>query len=78
LLLIGDTTGAIDQLELALAGNPRFVPARLNLGLALYRQGDHDGAKREWKECREQDPGNAQVAAYLALLESRGGARARG
>jgi tetratricopeptide (TPR) repeat protein len=75
LLLIGDTAGAIEQLDMALAGNPRFVPARLNLGLALYRQGDNEGAKREWKECREQDPGNAQVGAYLALLESRGGTR---
>jgi tetratricopeptide (TPR) repeat protein len=72
LLEIGDTAGAVDQLEIALAGNPRFVPARLNLGLALFRQGDHEGARREWKECREQDPANAQVAAYLALLESRG------
>jgi len=68
LLQTGDVAGAVDHLTVALAGNPRFVPARLNLGLALFRQGDRSGARREWEECREQDPSNPQVAAYLALL----------
>lgn len=72
LLQTGDLTGAVEQLATVLSGNPRFVPARLNLGLALYRQGDRSGAKREWEECREQEPGNAQVAAYLALLNATG------
>jgi len=70
LLQIGDVNGAVDQLTMALAGNPKFVPARLNLGLALFRQGDREGAKREWRECRAQDADNAQVAAFLALLEA--------
>jgi tetratricopeptide (TPR) repeat protein len=70
LLQIGDVAGAVDQLTLALAGNPRFVPARLNLGLALFRQGDRERARREWRECRAQEPDNPQVAAFLALLES--------
>jgi tetratricopeptide (TPR) repeat protein len=70
LLQVGDLAGAIEQLTMALTGNPRFVPARLNLGLALFRQGDRKGARREWEECRAQDPNNAQVAAFLALLES--------
>jgi len=77
LLQTGDTASAIEQLEMALAGNPRFVPARLNLGLALYRQGDHEGARREWNECRDQDPTNAQVAAYLALVEAGMGRQVR-
>ncbi len=70
LLQVGDLAGAVEQLSMALAGNPRFVPARLNLGLALYRQGDRSGARREWEECRAQDAENAQVAAYLALLDA--------
>jgi tetratricopeptide (TPR) repeat protein len=72
LLQTGDVGGAVDHLTVALAGNPRFVPARLNLGLALFRQGDRSGARREWEECRAQDPSNPQVAAYLALLDSGG------
>jgi len=72
LLQTGDVGGAVDHLTVALAGNPRFVPARLNLGLALFRQGDRSGARREWEECRAQDPSSPQVAAYLALLDSGG------
>ena len=73
LLQVGDLAGAIEQLNTALAGNPRFIPARLNLGLALYRQGDRAGARRQWEDCRVQDPENPQVAAYLALLDAAGG-----
>ena len=73
LLQNGDLAGAIEQLGMVLSGNPRFIPARLNLGLALYRQGDRAGARRAWEECRAQDPTNAQVAAYLALLDATGG-----
>jgi tetratricopeptide (TPR) repeat protein len=71
LLQVGDLNGAVEQLRTALAGNPRFVPARLNLGLALYRQGNRTGARREWDECRALEPGNPQVAAYLALLDQQ-------
>jgi tetratricopeptide (TPR) repeat protein len=73
LLNVGDLAGAIDQLNTALSGNPKFVPARLNLGLALFRQGNMPGARKHWEECRRQDPDNAQVAAYLALLDSASG-----
>jgi len=70
LLQVGDLAGAIEQLTTAISGNPKFVPARLNLGLALFRQGNMGGARKHWEECRRQDPENAQVAAYLALLDS--------
>ncbi|MGH7501440.1 MAG: tetratricopeptide repeat protein [Longimicrobiales bacterium] len=69
LLHVGDTTGAAEQLRTALSGNPRYIPARLNLGLALHRLGDRAGARREWEECRTQEPDNPQVSAYLALLD---------
>lgn len=68
LLQTGDLAGAVDHLNVALAGNPNFVPARINLGLALYRLGDRDGARRAWVLCQAREPGNPQVAAYLALL----------
>jgi tetratricopeptide (TPR) repeat protein len=69
LLQLGDLDSAIEQLQLALEGNPRYVPARLNLGLAWYRKGRIEDAEREWQECRLQESRNPQVRAYLALLE---------
>ena len=69
LLQTGDITGAAEHLGVALAGNPNFVPARLNLGLVLYRLGDRAGARRAWQICQDREPGSAQVAAYLALLD---------
>src|SRR5690606_15017830 len=55
LLQLGDLDSAIEQLQLALEGNPRYVPARLNLGLAYYRKGRIEDAEREWQECRLQE-----------------------
>jgi Flp pilus assembly protein TadD len=59
-------------LRTALSGNPHFVPARLNLGLALHRLGDRAGARREWEQCRTLEPDNPQASAYLALLDLGG------
>jgi lipoprotein NlpI len=69
LLQLGDLDSAIEQLQLALDGNPRYVPARLNLGLAFFRKGRSDDAAREWQECRVQDPKNPQARAYLSMLD---------
>jgi Flp pilus assembly protein TadD len=69
LLQTGDLAGAVEHLNVALTGNPNFVPARVNLGLAQYRLGDLEKARREWQFCQAREPGNAQVAAYLALLD---------
>jgi tetratricopeptide (TPR) repeat protein len=68
LLAMGRLTEAVDQLRRTLAGSPHFIGARLNLGLALYRQGERDAAAAEWERCRAQQPGHPQVRAYLTLL----------
>jgi tetratricopeptide (TPR) repeat protein len=70
LLDVGDLDSAEDQLQTALAGNPRYLPARLNLGLVFYRRGDLAAAAREWHECRTLEPDNPQPRAYLAMLEN--------
>ncbi|HSL70173.1 MAG TPA: tetratricopeptide repeat protein [Longimicrobiales bacterium] len=69
LLQLGDLDGAAIELQTVLNGNSRFLAARLNLGLVHYRRGDLDAAAREWEICREQQPSNPQVRAYLAMLE---------
>lgn len=69
LLHLGDLEGAEEQLQTALAGNPRYVPARLNLGLVHYRRGNLTQSATEWEECRSLDPDNPQLRAYLAMLD---------
>jgi tetratricopeptide (TPR) repeat protein len=69
LMHMGELTVAATELEAVLAGNHRFLAARLNLGLVHYRRGDIASAKREWEAAREQQPANPQVRAYLAMLD---------
>ena len=59
---------AADELRRVLAVNPRFVAARLDLGLAWFKLGDRDAALREWEAVQEQEPQNAQVRAYITML----------
>jgi tetratricopeptide (TPR) repeat protein len=68
LLQLGDLDGAEEQLQTALSGNPRYIPARLNLGLVQFRRGQVDDARRNWRECGDLEPSNPQVRAYLAML----------
>lgn len=45
----GDHAGALASLRAALAVNPDFAPAHINLGSALERQGDAAAAVEQWK-----------------------------
>jgi tetratricopeptide (TPR) repeat protein len=63
------TDEAADELARILESNPRFLAARLNLGLVRLRQGRPAEAAMEWRVCQQQSPGNPQASAYLAMLE---------
>lgn len=71
LIELGELEGAEAELHAVLEGNPRFLAARLKLGLVHIRRGEVDRAAAEWGRCREQEPDNAQVRAYLSMLEQR-------
>jgi tetratricopeptide (TPR) repeat protein len=62
---------AMTELQEVLEWHPRFLGARLNLGLALYRQGRLYAAAAEWELCRAQKPDHPQVRAYLSMIEGR-------
>jgi tetratricopeptide (TPR) repeat protein len=59
---------AADELRKVLEVNPRFLAARMDLGLALFKTGDRTAALHEWEAVQEQEPNNAQVRAYIAML----------
>ena len=46
---LGDHAAATAALQAAIAQNPDFAPARINLGSALERQGDAAKAVEQWK-----------------------------
>jgi tetratricopeptide (TPR) repeat protein len=65
----GNLDAAEAELQTVLHGNPRFLSARLNLGLVHFRRGDPARAHKEWQACAAQQPDNPQVRAYLAMDE---------
>jgi tetratricopeptide (TPR) repeat protein len=69
---------AAQELERILDWNPRFIAARLNLGLAYFRLGRSAEAGAEWRTCAAQQPDNAQVRAYLAVLDQAAARQVRG
>lgn len=69
LMQLGELEQAARELESALDGNGRFLAARLNLGLVYFRLGRTGEARQQWETCREQQPGNPQVRAYLAMVD---------
>jgi tetratricopeptide (TPR) repeat protein len=57
------------ELQRVVEANPRFVAARLNLGLAYFRLGRRGDAAEQWRAAGAIQPEHPQVRAYLALLE---------
>ena len=56
LLNAGDVEGAISQFHMAIHSMQAYAPAHYQLGLALQRTGDKQGAAREFKTATELDP----------------------
>lgn len=73
LLQLGELPAAAAELQAVLSANPRFLAARLNLGLVYYRTGQMELAAHEWEIARQQQPANPQVRAYIAMLEQHRG-----
>ncbi|CAN5674989.1 hypothetical protein BH23GEM9_BH23GEM9_18960 [soil metagenome] len=71
LLRLGRSEEVIRELNRILDANPRYVAARLTLGLAHFRLGDVAEAESHWRRCEAQHPGSPQVRAYLSMLEHR-------
>ncbi len=71
LLRRGLLARAAFQLEESLDGEPRSVPAWLNLGVARAGLGDEEGARLAWLTVEDLEPGNLAARANLQLLDQR-------
>lgn len=71
--ILGEQLGrdgeALRELQAALALNPRFGPALLNLGMFHEDRGNSAEARQAYERALEADPGNARALARLAGLE---------
>lgn len=58
----------VERLEELAAEHPSSGVVRLNLGLALYVEGDEVGARRQWREAERRDPDTAAAVRAEDLL----------
>ena len=73
----GFTSRAIQELQQLKAENSRFLPARIQLGLLCYSQGNILDAELEWENVLEVDPRNKEAVAYLEMAEEARAAQER-
>jgi tetratricopeptide (TPR) repeat protein len=68
----GDAAGARRDFETIVAARPGHTTARSSFGMACFLMGDAAAARAAWEACRDQNPNDPRVAAYLSLLERTG------
>lgn len=73
LLAGGETQGAIDAFEAALAVDPAYTPIFIDLAEAARQQGLQGKAIRYYRDALERDPGNfAAISGEGAALVEKG------
>lgn len=65
----GFLTRSMQELQQLKGEDPRYIPARIQLGLLHYSQGNILDAELEWEAVKEIDPANREADAYLAMAK---------
>ena len=68
---MGALPAAVRELERVRRETPKYVPARLSLGLAYQALGRVDEAREEWDAALTYDAENKPARMYLASLAAR-------
>ena len=63
----GFVTRSIQELQQLKAENSKFVPARIQLGLLYYSQGNALDAELEWEAVLAEQPDHPEALAYLQM-----------
>ncbi len=69
LFKLGRTSKAKDVLLACMKEHPKFVPARVNLGLLFYSEGNLTEAQRAWKKALDIDPTNQEAGRCLSMIQ---------
>ncbi|MBV9949860.1 MAG: tetratricopeptide repeat protein, partial [Myxococcales bacterium] len=64
---INDLPRAREQYEAAIEARPTYVPARVQLGVALLALGDAEEAAAQWRKVLELEPDNVRAKMYLRI-----------
>jgi tetratricopeptide (TPR) repeat protein len=73
----GNLPMAREHYATACTVNPKYVPARVLLGVTLLALGHTDDALAEWKAALSIDPDNKNAQMYLRMAESQRIAKAK-
>ncbi|MFZ9594988.1 MAG: tetratricopeptide repeat protein [Bdellovibrionia bacterium] len=65
----GFLTRSMQELQQLKREHPKFVPARIQLGLLHYSQGNVLDAELEWESIVQFDPQNREAMAYLQMAK---------
>jgi tetratricopeptide (TPR) repeat protein len=65
----GFLTRAMQELQQLKREHPEYTPARIQLGLLHYSQGNVLDAELEWEGVAEVDPANREAHAYLEMAK---------
>ncbi len=65
----GFVTRSIQELQQLKHENQRYIPARIQLGLLQYSQGNILDAELEWETVLEIEPENREALAYLEMAK---------
>jgi tetratricopeptide (TPR) repeat protein len=69
LLHAGRALDAREQFTVIVRDRPSYLDAAAMLGLASYLAGDGLAARAVWEQCRDRQPEDPRVEAYLTMLE---------
>jgi serine/threonine-protein kinase len=67
---LGDIEASEASLARAIAANPRYSPALVNLGVGCFERGDLAGAERCYRQVLELDPQEVFTMSWLAMIVS--------
>jgi tetratricopeptide (TPR) repeat protein len=71
LLELGDHAAASEALAVALELRPGWLDGMLLRGMAMYLQGDFDGAARLWDDAAVRHPDESRLEVYRSMLARR-------
>ena len=65
---MGSLVAAAREFERIRHANPKYIPARVNLGLTYYTMGRRADALAEWQQILGLEPTNKSAAMYTSMV----------